>query len=80
MVAGSEAALVFEITVLEPEEVEHSVESNRIDALLGACHHAWLGMEGYTQTAMVCARFTFSTCAMSFSSSALRVPSTISPT
>ena len=80
MVAGSETALVFEITVLEPEEVEHSVEfcPKRV---YDGCGYGSMGRSlAPSPTAMVCARFTFSTCAMSFSSSALRVPSTISPT
>ena len=87
------STLFAEIAVLEAEEVEHAVNADGVDALLGICHNARLCMECYAQTgfakhwplapsptAIVCARLTFSTCAMSLSSSALRCPSTISPT
>ena len=45
-----QAALVAEIAVLEAEEVEHTVETDGVDALLGVSHHARLGVECYAKT------------------------------
>ena len=45
-------ALLFrhQIAVLETEEVEHSVETDGVDGLLGVGLHSGLGMEGYAET------------------------------
>ena len=87
---GSELPLFVQVRVLEPQEVEYAVQPDGIDGLFGVRHYLGLGMESPASasmgrslapspTAMVWAMSTFSTCAMSFSSSALRRPSTISP-
>ena len=44
------SALFAEIAVLESEEVEHTVDADGVDALLGICHNAGLCMECYAQT------------------------------
>lgn len=45
-----ETTLFAEIAVLEAEEVEHAVDADGVDALLGICHNAGLCMECYAQT------------------------------
>ena len=44
------STLFAEIAVLESEEVEHTVDADGVDALLGICHNAGLCMECYAQT------------------------------
>ena len=44
------STLFAEIAVLEAEEVEHAVNADGVDALLGICHNARLCMECYAQT------------------------------
>ena len=46
------STLLAEIAVLEAEEVEHAVDADGVEALLGVGHHAWLSVERYTESGL----------------------------
>ena len=52
MTVRSQSSLLSEIAVLEAQEIEHTVQSDGVDALFGVGHHARFGVEGDAESGL----------------------------
>ena len=47
---GVSDSLNVQIRILESEEIEHSIQADGVDALLGIGYNTWFGMESNAKT------------------------------